>query len=286
MLDASGLIHVTDNLFLVAEDNQDCLRFFRLDFSDSNDPSFRNTGQSFCLDNGQKQNSDFESMARLGDVFYVIGGYNRKERNRLLSFQLNGWELTTSPLTIPFKPSSFFRRRKRDVEALTSYGTEQLLVGFRKPLDRQGRAQALIVNTNDGGIQSNSPLRFDLQQRGFRDWVQVDANNHLILAGPKRRLGQSSRKIYLWDSNNIEADIRPTKCNIDLGNFRAEGICVRKNEDGLEILISSDESKPAEKLKNNDKITFKLRYIKVSNITDLTQGRHPLLQTVEVDVIP
>ncbi len=28
MLDASGLIHVTDNLFLVAEDNQDCLRFF------------------------------------------------------------------------------------------------------------------------------------------------------------------------------------------------------------------------------------------------------------------
>ncbi|MEJ1379375.1 MAG: hypothetical protein RPT95_00125, partial [Candidatus Sedimenticola sp. (ex Thyasira tokunagai)] len=177
MLDASGLIHVTDNLFLVAEDNQDCLRFFRLDLSDSNDLIFRNTGQSFCLDNGQKQNSDFESMARFGDVFYVIGGYNEKERDRLLSFQFNGWELTTSPVTIPFKPSSFFRRSKRDVEALTSYGTEQLLVGFRRPLDRQGRAQALIVNTNDGDIQSNSPLRFDLRQRGFRDWVQVDASN-------------------------------------------------------------------------------------------------------------
>jgi len=73
--------------------------------------------------------------------------------------------------------------------------------------------------------------------------------------------------------------MRPKKCRIDLGNLRAESICVRLGSAGqssLEILIGTDESSS-----NSGK--FRLRYVKVNNVRELLEQENRL-RKVTVDV--
>lgn len=106
MQDASGLIHVDRYLFMVAKDNSDLIHFFYLNTDDQDNLHFQSTGQNFNLGDGTAGNSDFESLARIENSFFVIGSYNTPERKKLLRFQVNG-----TILTAPQRPSPSIQLR-------------------------------------------------------------------------------------------------------------------------------------------------------------------------------
>jgi len=276
MQDASGLIHVEGDLFLVSEDNSDSLRFFQLSTINQDNIRFRSTGEKLELGEGRTGNSDFESLAgiedRTGRRYYATSSYKKPRRSKLLCFRTNGTALAASPDTVAFDPTSDLQGQKVDVEALTSYRQDKLLVGFRKPACH-GKALAIFFNV----ATSEKCIRFfDLRQRVFRDCVRIDDNNFLFLAGPESG-GRPRRAIYLWNGR-LDA-MRPKKCRIDLGNLRAESICVRlgsRDQGSLEILIGTDESSS-----NSGK--FKLRYVKVNNVRELLEQENRL-RKVTVDV--
>lgn len=264
MQDASGLIHVERNLFMVAEDNSDLIRFFYLNTDDPDNLRFEPTGHHFNLGDGEDSNSDFESLARIGNSFFVIASYNAPERKKLLRFQVNGTTLTTPPETIYFDPTANFQSEEIDIEALTAFRRDTLMVGFRKPL-LQGKAPAIFLHIDS--LKKNIRY-FDLRQRVFRDCDRIDDDNFLILAGPERGK-KPLRRIYLW--NGHIDDVRPKKCRIDLGSLRGEGICVRQGfvDDALEILIGTDES-------SGSGGNFKLGYVKVNNTMQLLEKENRL----------
>ena len=266
MQDASGLIHVEGSLFLVAEDSSDLVRFFYLNTDDPNNLRFQSTGQYLNLGTGAASNSDFESLARIGHSFFVIGSYNAPKRKKLLRFQIDGTSLKAPPKKLTFDPTSSLETKKIDIEALTAFRQDTLIVGFRKPL-LKGKAPAIFFHP---GTLKKDIFYFDLRKRVFRDWVRIDDDHFIILAGPEKG-NKPRRRIYLW--NGHLDDLRPQKCKIDLGNFRGEGICIRQgiSDASLEILIGSDES-------SGSGGNFKLGYVRVDNIMELLKKENELVK--------
>ncbi len=272
---ASGLIHVENDLFMVADDNRDQLRLFRLNINQPNRLRFKELNVCLNLGDGGFGNSDFESLAKSGDDYYVIGGFSEQNYRKLLKFKLNGHSLSGQKVPISFKPEPEIQSGEIDIEALTAWRDNKLMAGFRDPT-KDGYAQALIFDPNDSDIPKTL-LSFDLDGRKFRDCARIDDNNFLILAGPKR--SDNERPIYLWDGKVIaDRPIEPLKCQIDYGEFRAEGICVRQTDSSiLEILVGSDQSS----INQMDK--FKLRYAKVNGVSELHE-RNFNFQKVKVEL--
>jgi len=245
--------------------------FFSLNTDDQDNLRFQAIGQDLDLGGRTAGNSDFESLARIGDSFFVIGSYNAPERKKLLRFQVNGTTLTVPPLSISFDPAVHFPREEIDIEALSAFRQHILLVGFRKLL-LQGNAPAIFLHTE---TLERDIRYFDLRQRAFRDCVPINDDNFLILAGPVSGK-KPQRRIYSW--NGDLDDVRPQKCRIDLGDLRGEGICVRPGpgDDSLEILIGTDESRGSGG-------NFELATLKVKNILELLEKRNKL-KNVRVSV--
>lgn len=233
MLDASGIIHIQDDLFLVAEDEKDILRFFKLN---AGQQTFVATGK--VVDFGE-QESDFEALAYDPDKqrYYCIGSHGQDYSKRLVSFQLSN-QAVTSAEELVFD-SELFIDEPIDIEALSVWQSK-LFIGLRRP-SRKKQALAVLFDP-----EHNSQLLtlFNLQGRTFRDMVRIDDANYLILAGPQR--GKDYKKlppiIIWWNGDLFNPQLEP--CQVNLDGFRAEGIAVRQHATGnLDILLGSDESK-------------------------------------------
>ncbi|MFQ6538697.1 MULTISPECIES: hypothetical protein [Aphanothece] len=162
-----------------------------------------------------------------------------------------------------------------NIEALSAWRGNQLLVGLRKPAAEDGHAQALLL---DPAVPeaAPTPLLFDLGGRRFRDCVRIDDQHFLILAGPKHdddsdRKNKTKRPMFFWNGDLTSSEpIQPTRCRLDYGKLRAEGLCIRrKDQHGLEIFIGSDESAV------DRRDPFKLRYATVSSIEQLLTDTIP-----------
>jgi hypothetical protein len=265
MLDASGIIHVREDLYLVAEDELDVLRFFQLDLENG---SFNATGD--VIDFGQEE-SDFESLAYdpVRQRFYCIGSHGYSYSKRLVAFQLDR-DSNVSSFEIDFDAKQFFDDDV-DVEALSVWNS-RLFIGYRRPT----RKDTAIVVIFDVDCGSQVLTCFDLGGRSFRDIVRIDDDNYLILAGPER--GKHYRKLpprVFWWNGDIHCP-KLAQCDIDLGGFRAEGIAAKVHHDtSIEILIGSDESKIKEAGE------FRMRYYRAGNLSAITDSH---LKTVELSV--
>jgi len=253
MLDASGLIHVSGDEFLVADDELDRLRFFKLS---TDDLRFEYTGK--FIDFGL-QESDFESIAYdiNTDTYFVIGSYSEKATEKLLRFKIIRGDKFEDEY-IPFEPTNIMKKNV-NIEALTVY-QGALMMGLRSPKIHR-KAAAIIFNPDKGMYLL---ARFDLDKRIFRDITQIDEQNYLILAGPQKGHDYkvTPSRIYWWNGDLVSPKIK--KCRIKLKGYRAEGICTRVNMDGaVEVLVGTDESmtRQAEK--------FRMLYGSFPNIDDL-----------------
>jgi hypothetical protein len=256
MLDASGIIHVEANRYLVAEDEADILRYFVLDKQ-----NHTLTATSETIDLGRHE-SDFESIAfdSKNQRYYCIGSHGEDYSQRLVSFQLI--ENTIDSIVELSYDAQLLINEKVDIEALSIWGSH-LLIGYRKP-NRSKLALVVLYDTETGKQMLTG---FDLAGRTFRDWVRIDDQNYLILAGPERGKDYSKLPscIFWWNGDVFSPDLK--MCDISLKGFRAEGIATRQNNDGsIDVLISSDESK-VKSAKH-----FRTLYIEESSISSLLDG--------------
>lgn len=256
MLDASGIIHVEGDRFLVAEDEIDVLRFF--DF-DREELRFIARGQ---LEFGHHE-SDFESLA-YDPVFrryYCIGSHGADYSQRLLGFGLKGLDAVEAA-EIHFDANRL-AGKKVDIEALSIHDS-RLFIGFRRPM-RRNRALAVVFDMDSGAQVMTS---FDLAGRSFRDIVRLDDANYLILAGPEKGGDYENLPsvIFWWNGSLFTPELR--SCGVDLSGFRAEGIAVCHLMGGaLEVFVGSDESKIP------DAECFRLMYLQADNLQGLLNGR-------------
>ena len=256
MLDASGIIHVEADRFLVVEDEVDILRYFVLD---KQKHTFTATNETIDLG---RHESDFESIAfdSKSQRYYCIGSHGEDYSQRLVSFQLTE-NIVDNVVELSFD-AQLLIRDKVDIEALSIWGSH-LLIGYRKP-DRSKLALFVIYDIESGNQMLTG---FDLAGRTFRDWVRIDDENYLILAGPARGKDYSKLPscIFWWNGDVFSPDLK--LCEISLKGFRAEGIATRQNNNGsIDVLISSDESK-VKSAKH-----FRMFYIKESSIPSLLGG--------------
>jgi len=254
MMDASGLVHVDGDEFLVAEDESDCLRFFRLCLAGFR---FEDTGRVLHLSDVE---SDLESLAhdRNSNTLYAIGSHLRRRHEKLLRCQLQGGDLAAPVQSLPFKPSVFIDGSV-NIEALSIY-RESLLIGLRSP-KIDGKAAAIVFNP---GSDTYVLALFDLRKRVFRDCARIDDRNYLILAGPRRGRDYARRPPLLFWWNGDLTSPRLLECRVDISGYRAEGLCVRTDPSGrIEILVGADESK------NPDAEAFRACYASADSIEEL-----------------
>lgn len=238
MLDASGIIHVKDNIFLVAEDERDQLRFFEYI---PGKQSFQFTGDT--IDFGDNE-SDFESLAYNSqtDTYYCIGSHSASYSKRLISFKLSAdrlpgvTERKQNSETIPFTPF-VINPESVNIESLSVYHNA-LFIGLRSP-SFNDKAGAIIFNPQR---YEQIIATFDLYGRTFRDMVRIDDANYLILAGPEKGKDYSRQPplIIWWNGDLLEQKLKVL--NLDISQCRAESICIN-TEETLEIFIGTDESK-------------------------------------------
>jgi hypothetical protein len=252
MLDASGIVHVEDDLYLVAEDEVDVLRYFVLD---SDNRIFKANGEVINL--GENE-SDFESLAYdpLSQRYFCIGSHGQDFSQKLISFQ-HGYD---DEVTIPFEANRLVDGA--NIESLTVWKSH-LLMGYRSP-SRNDLALAVVYDTkSDAQLMAS----FDLGKRVFRDMTRINDTNYLILAGPERgkHYEKLPSRIYWWNGELFSPQLQ--LIDLDLNGFRAEGIAVRLYENNnIEVLIGSDESRS--KRPNS----FRMLYVHTSGIQDLLEN--------------
>jgi hypothetical protein len=257
MLDASGMIHIQGDRFLVAEDELDVLRYFVLDRQKL---TFSATTEVIHF--GHRE-SDFESLAfdPREQRYYCIGSHGEDYSERLLSFELAGSE--ASKLRVIRFDARHLVNEDVDIEGLSVWGTH-LFMGYRRP-SRNSTALAVLFDIKSGAQLLTS---FDLAGRTFRDVVRIDDENYLILAGPQQGRDYDSlpSRIFWWNGDIFLPQLK--QCDVELDKFRAEGIATRICSDGsLEVLIGSDESK------TKSAKCFRLMYLNVPAIANLKQER-------------
>lgn len=264
MLDASGIIHVEGNRFLVAEDEIDILRYFVLN---KDKRTFSATGR---IDLGHDE-SDFESLAYDLDSqrYYCIGSHGQDYSKRLLGFQLE--ESEVSHITELHFDAQHLINEDVDIEALSTWGSK-LFIGYRRP-SLNKFAVAVLFDANSGAQLLTT---FNLSGRTFRDIVRIDENNYLILAGPKKGKDYKTFPscIFWWNGDVFSPEV--IRCQVDLNGFRAEGIAIRICDDkSIDVLIGSDESKTelAE--------CFRLLYFNVIDVPALINRNN---RTIELQV--
>jgi hypothetical protein len=259
--DASAGAALSNELFVIANDEDNVLRFYRrgsggrpvatqrLDFLDAADE---------C---------DLEGVARASDRLYWIASHGRNKKGKprpsrhrffattaaaagartslapvgtpyrglvaamIAEPKLSGLELATAEPLAPEAPGGL------NIEGLVALPDGALLIGFRNPL-REKRA-ILVPLLNPAEVVAGkapafgAPLLLDLGGRGIRGLERLDDGRFVILAGPPGDTG--SFAVYTWSGDPNQA---PVASSASIGTLRPEGL-VRFPDGGL-TLISDD----------------------------------------------
>lgn len=226
MCDASAAVAIGNNMFLVANDEDNILRSYRADKSDSPIHTF---DLNHFLKPKKHREADIEAAARVGDVVYWISshgtskkGKSRPSRRRFFAttVKLSDGELETAPLGVPYKDlvkrlaqSPELEKLKLgeaaklppksegglNIEGLAATTRGALLIGFRNPTP-DGKALIVPLENPEETVagkeaELGSPILLPLGGLGIRAIEYIaDNDNYLIIAGHKSN--QREFRIY------------------------------------------------------------------------------------------
>ncbi len=230
MCDASAAVWITNQIFAVANDEDNVLRLYSL--SQNSAPLRSINLSSFLHIIPKHPEADLEGAAREGDWIYWIGSHGRNKegkfrpnRHRFFLTRIE-WDEpipTLRPVGVPRTDllqwiqripalRSFRLENGRapkqggvNVEGLAADGEGGVWIGFRSPL-REGRALVVhLLNARAYLLSQQTVPRFgaidwlDLGGLGIRSLVRIGEERYLILAGPVG--GEGRFAVYLWDRN-------------------------------------------------------------------------------------
>lgn len=266
--DASAALSVYGDLFVVANDEDNLLRFYR--FSTPGKPVQTFDLKPWFTDKRKAPEADLEAATRIGDTLFFISSHGRNSagkpapaRQRLFALTLsetNGGvtvraigkiytnlisDLAADPRYASFDLADASELAPKNaggfnIEALVTTPEGALLIGFRNPIT-QGRAllapllnpQAIIEGA---AAKFGAPLLLDLGGLGLRDMCAT-TNGYFLIAGDSGS-GENESRLFFWTGNAITpralSDVRFAKSN-------PEGICFLDFGDRTDLLILSDD---------------------------------------------
>jgi hypothetical protein len=269
MADASAGLAVSSNLFVVADDEDNKLRVYRVD--EPGPPVKEFDLSAFLEVSGKSLESDLEGAAKIGNRAFWISSHGRNKdgklrlnRDRFFATDIGfaKGEVTLTPVGRPYKTLQedliadarfakfhFAEGATRapkspggfNIEGLSATGEGQLLIGFRNPVP-DGKALLIpLVNPNDvlaGKRPVFKPaIRLELDGLGIRD-IAFHEGTYVIIAGPAR--GGSSFEIYFWRGPGSKPERVKVK---HLSEYHPEGIVIYPERGLSEIQILSDDGK-------------------------------------------
>jgi hypothetical protein len=266
--DASASSALSGDLFVVANDEDNILRFYRM--SQPGRPV-----QTFdlkpILPLKGKSEMDLEGATRLGQKVFFISSHGRNaegkfapNRHRLFALQftesagkttvqLSGkpyanlsadlandpkylrFHLTEAAGLPPKAPGGF------NIEALTDTPDGALLIGFRNPIPEKRALLVPLLNPNDvitgQPPKFGDPLLLDLGGLGLRG-ISSTEKGYYILAGPAE--GHAPSHLYFSaggpNAPHLVKEVKFHKIN-------PESICMFNTGSGTDFLILSDDGK-------------------------------------------
>lgn len=261
--DASAGAALAADLFVVANDEDNVLRFYR-----------RGTGgrplatQRLDAVLAVAEEADLEAVTRVGDRLYWMASHARNKngkprpaRHQFFAARVSGTagkpelvvagpsyrELLKRMLTSPRLASLNLSAAEPlapeapgglNIEALAARPDGSLLIGFRNPIPARGAI--LVPLENPAALVSASaapafgdPIHLDLGGRGFRSIEAIGPGRYLIVAGPPADTGTFA--LYEWTGRPAD---RPRALDVPLGTLRPEGLFAFP--DGGLLLLSDD----------------------------------------------
>ena len=265
MCDASAAAPINQELFIVADDEENILRVYR---RIGGEPVVEVDVREYLGTRKGGQEADLEGAAPLGQFVFWIGSHGRnakgKEsplRQRLFATRVDtrGNSLEITPLGHPYtrllqdlladdRYSRFGLAAAAqlspkapgglNIEGLAATPDGHLLIGFRNPLPEGKAIVAPLLNpvkVIDGDrAQLGEPQLLDLDGLGIRSIGLVD-DHYLIIAGPTGVGGRA--KLYEWSGG---ADPPQLIKGAELRGLNPEGVTFREN-DKSEFLVLSDD---------------------------------------------
>jgi len=250
MCDASAAVALDNELFAVANDEDNALRIYR---ADASGPPVQTIELSTFLRVDQKKpETDLEGACWLGDRIFWISSHGRNRagefrssRHRFFATQLQtnatgvklvsagriytgllgdllreprfrSFELAAASRLPPKTPGAL------NIEGLCATSEGHLLIGFRNPIPRARALLIPLLNPNDllagKSARFGEPILLHLGGLGIREIVFWQGQ-YLIVAGSYDGRGQS--KLYQWSGGTAE----PREISeIDLKDFNAEAL--------------------------------------------------------------
>jgi hypothetical protein len=267
MCDASAAVAFSPSLFAVANDEDNIVRFYRVDAPGG---PLQSIDLKPLLSHKRKMpEADFEGAARIGNRMFLITSHGRNAtgkpapfRHRLLALDIResagriNLRLAGRPYTnlvADLSRDSRFRKFRLDqaalgtpkeegslnVEALTDTPDSHLLIGFRSPLiDRKALVIPLL---NPNGLVSGQPpvfgneLLLDLRGLGLRGIGSMKTGYYLI-GGPVGSAGEC--RLFSWSG----PDSTPTLIEgVRFHGVNPEGVCFHDQQGNDDFLILSDD---------------------------------------------
>lgn len=266
--DASAALGVTGDLFVVANDEDSLLRFYR--FSQPGPPLQTFDLKPWFSNKRKNPEADLEAAAPLGDTIFFITSHGRNSagkpapaRQRLFALKLTE---TNSSVTVqrvgelytnlvadlaadsryaPFdlgeaselapKASGGF-----NIEALVATPEGTLLIGFRNPIPHGRALLAPLLNPREiiegRPAKFGAPLQLDLGGLGLRDMC-ITTNGYYLIAGPAHG-GHGESRLFSWSG----ASATPQAISeVHFAKSNPEGICFLDFGNHTDFLIVSDD---------------------------------------------
>jgi Protein of unknown function (DUF3616) len=270
MCDASAAVAVGENLFVVANDEDNVLRVYRSDRAGGPVAAF--VMDAFLGVESEHPEADIEGAARVGDRIYWIASHGRNKdakkrpnRRRFFATEVrqDGDRVTLAGVGIPyrdllkdlegddgldaFKLDKAAERAPEDqdglnIEGLAATPRGSVLIGFRNPI-RTGRALLVPLENPDEVVQGKKarlgrPIALDLGRRGVRSIeYQPAARQYQIVAGAPDDRRDFRR--YRWSGDRDDAPERVR--GDDFGSLSPEALFFAGEGDRPPAVVLSDD---------------------------------------------
>lgn len=264
MCDASAAVALNNDLFAVANDEDNSIRVYRAREAGLPVRSFNLS--IFLGVESKRPETDLEGAAWLGDRIFWITSHGRNHegkyrRNRHYFFATT-WnekgmrmapvgkpyqdlllDLLREPRLKPFKLTAASRLAPKlpgalNIEALCATPSQHLLIGFRNPIP-QGRALIVpLLNPNDllagKPAQFGWPILLELGGLGIRD-IGYWQGRYLIVAGSFDAQGES--RLFQWGGGKAKPE---PIVQVNLEGFNAEAVIIYPDHRWPFQLLSDD----------------------------------------------
>lgn len=268
----SAIQQLPDGRFLVVEDEK---QFPLSLFSLRGDGDIESRPVARDADDPLGKLDDLEGLTldNAGNIYAITShsrtgeGEDKKSRNKLLRFRLDGDRLVAGMAITTLKPAltaahsaladaaailDVKRAGGLNIEAIEMVpDTQQLLIGFRSPLIDGRALLACLENPADVFERDAVPriapsvIRLDLAGHGFRGLAWLAAlGGYLIVSGPVAR-EQVQFRLWFWSGHANDPARRVSVPGLE-GYEHAEGISSARLDGQQKIILVSDDGDRAE----------------------------------------